>query len=123
MPTPFVGSSEAQGSGLSLSDTGDHTRPLANRLALAREVSSNDGTLFILLRHRAYRGLHRFRSRCRIGCADPNATCGRDCTYHVCDRCGSSAPIFRAFFAIGLVAFVLMAPLAATSTVGMIRRL
>src|SRR2546428_13145467 len=76
MPTPFVGSSEAQGSGLSLSDTGDHTRPLANRLALAREVSSNDGTLFILLRHRAYRGLHRFRSRCRIGCADPNATCG-----------------------------------------------
>jgi len=95
MPTPFVGSSEAQGSGLSLSDTGDHTRPLANRLALAREVSSNDGTLFILLRHRAYRGLHRFRSRCRIGCADPNATCGRDCTYHVCDRCGSSAPIFR----------------------------
>ena len=33
------------------------------------------------------------------------------------------ADLLRPFFAIGLVAVVLMAPLAATSTVGMIRRL
>src|SRR5437899_11521353 len=33
------------------------------------------------------------------------------------------ADLLRPFFAIGLVALVLMAPLAATSTVGMIRRL
>jgi sulfoxide reductase heme-binding subunit YedZ len=36
---------------------------------------------------------------------------------------GIGADLLRPFFAIGLVALVLMAPLAGTSTVGMIRRL
>ena len=42
-------------------------------------------------------------------------------TAHIMSAIG--ADLLRPFFAIGLVALVLMAPLAATSTVGMIRRL
>src|SRR4051812_19166463 len=42
-------------------------------------------------------------------------------TLHMLSAIG--ADLLRPFFAIGLAGFVLMAPLAATSTVGMIRRL
>src|SRR5207249_2851508 len=102
---------------LSLSDTGDHTRPLANRLALAREVSANDGTLFFGTVHTA---AHIVFDRV-AGLDAPIRTQPVAATAHTMSAIG--ADLLRPFFAIGLVALVLMAPLAATSTVGMIRRL